>query len=150
MKWQILVNDHAVEVDPESLDRVTEVEPGVYSVLLGGKSFEVRAIATGEGLRLELEGRRFNTVVRDPRDRSRKSAAALGTGRQNIAAPMPGKVIRVLVREGDRVEIGQGLVVVEAMKMQNELKALRPGQVVAVHVRDGETVGAGDTLVVIG
>src|SRR5579864_5883020 len=150
MKWQIVVNDRPVEVDPEGLDGVSEVEPGVYSVLLDGKSFEVRAVRTPEGLRLELDGRRFRAEVRDPRDRSRKSAAALGTGRQNIAAPMPGKVIRVLVREGDAVEIGQGLVVVEAMKMQNELKALRPGQVVDVRVRDGETVGAGDTLVVIG
>jgi biotin carboxyl carrier protein len=63
---------------------------------------------------------------------------------------MPGKVIRVLVHEGDAVEIGQGLVVVEAMKMQNEMKALRAGHVVEVRVRDGNTVGAGDTLVVIG
>ena len=150
MKWRILVNDHVVEVDPERLDSVREVEPGVYSVLLLGKSFEVRAMAMPEGLRLELDGRRFSAEVRDPRDRSRKSAAALGTGRQTIAAPIPGKVVRVLVREGDAVEIGQGLVVVEAMKMQNEMKALRPGQVVEVRVRDGDTVGAGDALVVIG
>ena len=63
---------------------------------------------------------------------------------------MPGKVIRVLVREGDGVEIGQGLVVVEAMKMQNEMKALRSGHVVEVRVRDGDTVTAGDVLVVLG
>jgi biotin carboxyl carrier protein len=150
MRWQILVNDHAVDVDPERLDQVREVEPGVYSVLLDGESFEVRASAAPEGLRLELEGRRLTAEVRDPRDRSRRSASTLGTGRQNIAAPMPGKVIRVLVHEGDAVEIGQGLVVVEAMKMQNEMKALRAGHVVEVRVRDGNTVGAGDTLVVIG
>ncbi len=150
MRWHILVNDHAVDVDPGRLDHVREVEPGVYSVLLDDKSFEVRVIAAPEGLRLELDGRRFIAEVRDPRDRSRKSASALGTGRQNIAAPMPGKVIRVLVQEGDAVEIGQGLVVVEAMKMQNEMKALRAGHVVDVRVRDGDTVGAGDTLVVIG
>ena len=150
MKRQILVNGRPVEVDAERLDHVAQVEPGVYSVLLAGLSFEVRAIASREGLRLELDGRRFTAEVSDPRDRSQRSAAALGTGRQSIAAPMPGKVIRVLVGEGDAVEVGQGLVVVEAMKMQNEMKALRSGQVVEVRVRDGDTVTAGDVLVVLG
>jgi biotin carboxyl carrier protein len=62
---------------------------------------------------------------------------------------MPGKVVRLLVSEGDAVDAGQGLVVVEAMKMQNEMKASRAGRVVEVRVRDGATVGAGDTLVVL-
>jgi biotin carboxyl carrier protein len=150
MKLQILVNGHPVAVDTEQLDQVAQVEPGVYSVLLDGRSFEVRAIASREGLRLELDGRRLTAEVYDPRDRGQRSNAALGTGRQNIVAPMPGKVIRVLVREGDGVEIGQGLVVVEAMKMQNEMKALRSGHVVEVRVRDGDTVTAGDVLVVLG
>ncbi|HEV8042872.1 MAG TPA: biotin/lipoyl-containing protein [Bryobacteraceae bacterium] len=150
MKLQILVNGRLVPVDAEDVQRVAQVEPGVYSVLLGGRSFEVRAVAARDGLRLELSGRRFTAEVRDPRDRAQKSAAALGTGRQNIAAPMPGKVVRVLVGEGDVVEVGQGLVVVEAMKMQNEMKALRGGNVVEVRVRDGDTVSAGDVLVVLG
>ncbi len=150
MKLQILVNGHAVEVDSEDLAGVAQVEPGVYSVLVEGRNFEVRATRTAAGLRLELEGRCFTAEVRDPRDRGQRSAAALGSGRQNVAAPMPGKVIRVLVREGDAVEVGQGLAVVEAMKMQNEMKALRGGRVVEVRVRDGETVSAGDVLVVLG
>jgi biotin carboxyl carrier protein len=62
---------------------------------------------------------------------------------------MPGKVIRVLVNKGDAVEAGQGLVVVEAMKMQNEMKAARPGRVAEVRVQGGDTVGAGETLVVL-
>jgi biotin carboxyl carrier protein len=150
MKLRILVNGHPVEVDAEQLKRVAQVEPGVYSVLSEGRSFEVRMIETAGGPRLEVDGQRFPAEVYDPRDQGRKSEAALATGRQNIAAPMPGKVIRVLVREGDAVEVGQGLVVVEAMKMQNEMKALRVGNVVEVRVRDGETVSAGDTLVVLG
>jgi biotin carboxyl carrier protein len=150
MKLQILVNGRPVEVDAEQLKSVAQVEPGVYSVLAGGRSFEVRAIATQGGLRVEVDGRRYTAEAYDPRDRGQKSAAALATGRQNIAAPMPGKVVRVLVREGDTVEVGQGLVVVEAMKMQNEMKALRVGAVVEVCVRDGDTVSAGDTLVVLG
>ncbi len=150
MKLEVLVNGNAVEVDPEHLEAVVRVEPGVYSVIIGGRSFEAWAITTREGMRLELDGAKLNTEVLDPRASSRRTRASRGGGRQNITAPMPGKVIRVLVSAGDTVEAGQGLVVVEAMKMQNELKALHPGHVLEVRVGDGETVGAGDTLVVIG
>jgi len=145
MKWQILVNDNPVEIDTGDLSAVTQVQPGVYSVLLNGKNFQVRAIGT----RLEVDGRRFTAEVLDPRNTSRRSRTALGTGRQNVNALMPGKVVRVLVREGDVVEPGIGLVVVEAMKMQNEMKASRPGRVAEVRVRDGDTVVAGEALVVL-
>jgi len=149
MKLRVLVNGRALEIDRDRLQALREVEPGVYSVLVDGRSFEVRAVADREGLKLEVDGQRLEAEVIDPRNRSRRERAALGGERQNIVTPMPGKVIRVLVREGDRVEVGQGVVVVEAMKMQNEMKALRTGVVVEVHVKDGETVGAGDALVVL-
>jgi biotin carboxyl carrier protein len=147
MKWQILVNDRPVDIDPLRMDAVTPVEPGVYSVVLDGKSFEVRMIPGTQ--QLQVAGRRFTVEVRDPRNSSRRSRDALGGGRQNVIAPMPGKVIRVLVHEGDAVDAGHGLVVVEAMKMQNEMKASRPGKVVEVRVHDGDTVASGDTLVVL-
>ena len=149
MRWQILVDGRPVEIDPQNLESVREVEPGVYSVLLKGRSFEVRAVTAPDGLHVHTGGQRFTVEVRDPRDASRHSRAAVGSGRQNISTPMPGKVVRLLVSEGDAVDAGQGLVVVEAMKMQNEMKASRAGRVVEVRVRDGETVGAGDTLVVL-
>ena len=153
MKWQILVNGREIEIDPQRLDAVTQVEPGVYSVLLDGESFEVRVgprmNANERELDVEVCGRRFNIEARDPRNFSPRSRSALGAGRQNIAAPMPGKVIRVLVQEGDTIETGHGVVVVEAMKMQNEMKASRPGRIVEIRVRNGDTVGAGDTLVVL-
>jgi biotin carboxyl carrier protein len=149
MKWQILIDGRAVDIDPQHLEAVKEVEPGVYSVLLEGRSFEVRAIAGLQVLNVETGGRRFAVEVRDPRNASRQSRATTGTGRQSVSAPMPGKVIRVLVQQGDAVDIGQGLIVVEAMKMQNEMKASRAGRVVEVRVRDGDTVTAGDTLVVL-
>jgi biotin carboxyl carrier protein len=145
MKWQVLVDEHPVEVDPQLLDAVRQVEPGVYSVLLNGQSFEVRIASPS----LTVNGRRCTVEVRDPRDSSPRTKAAHGGGRQKITAPMPGKVIRVLVSEGDAVEMGQGLVVVEAMKMQNEMKASRPGRVTELRVRDGDTVASGDTLVVL-
>ena len=70
-------------------------------------------------------------------------------GRQNIAAPMPGKVVRVLVSVGDTVEPGQGLIVVEAMKMQNEMKSPKAGIVAEIKTKDGATVAAGEILIVI-
>lgn len=149
MKWQILVNDNPVEIDTDDLGAVRQLEPGVYSVLLNGESFQVRVISTQGGISLEVNGRRFAAEVLDPRNASRKSRALLGTGRQNVNALMPGKVVRVLVQEGDVVQPGSGLVVVEAMKMQNEMKASRPGRVVEVRVRDGDTVVAGEALVVL-
>ena len=80
--------------------------------------------------------------------RGRRSADA-GKGRQNIAAMMPGKVVRVLVAMGDAVEAGEGLVVVEAMKMQNEMKSPKAGRVIEVRTRPEATVAAGEVLVVI-
>jgi biotin carboxyl carrier protein len=149
MKWQILVDGQPIEIDSLRLAAVREVEPGVYSVLLDGRSFEVRATLAPDGLRVEVGSKRFAVEVRDPRNAIRGSRAALGSGRKNISAPMPGKVVRLLVREGDAVDSGQGLVVVEAMKMQNEMKAPRAGRVAEVRVCDGDTVTAGDTLVVL-
>lgn len=149
MKWQILVDGRPVEIDTDRLEAVTEVEPGVYSVVLDGVSREVRIEQTALGVSAEAEGRRFSVEVSNPRDVRRGSEAARGSGRQSILAPMPGKVIRMLVEKGDSVAAGQGLVVVEAMKMQNELKAGRAGHVLEVRAHAGDTVGAGDTLVIL-
>jgi biotin carboxyl carrier protein len=149
MKWQIAVDARTIEIDSEQLAAVRQIEPGVYSVLLDGASYEVRVIETPNGLSAEARSRRFAVDVRDPRDTRKGGTSALGSGRQNIAAPMPGKVVRVLVNVGDTVDVGQGLIVVEAMKMQNEMKASRDGTVIRVSVQGGETVGAGDILVTL-
>jgi biotin carboxyl carrier protein len=149
MKWQVMVDGRAIEIDSQQLDNALQVEPGVYSVLLDGASCEVRIQPSPQGLTANVAGRRFAVEVRDPRDASRGSRETIGSGRQNVTAPMPGKVVRVLVTTGDLVETSQGLVVVEAMKMQNELKANRPGRVIEIRARQGETVGAGDILVVL-
>lgn len=126
-----------------------EVEPGIYSVLLNGRSYEVR-LEPGEGHSIAaVEGRRFAVEVEDPRASRRTSSGVYREGRQSVAAPMPGRVVRLLVGEGERVEAGQGLVVVEAMKMQNEMKAPKAGRVVSLAVRQGDTVAAGETLAMI-
>jgi len=149
MNWEIVVDGRAVEIDKTQLENAVEVEPGVFSVLVSGCSFEVRLPAGGPATSVIAEGRRFSVEVRNPRDASRGSKSALGSGRQNVVAPMPGKVVRLLVKQGDAVETGQGLAMVEAMKMQNEMKATRSARVMEVRVRDGDTVAAGDTLVVL-
>ncbi len=149
MKLQVLVDGRPIPVDSQQLDSVRQVEPGVYWVLLEGASYEIHFQPSPEGLTASVAGRRFRVEVRNPRDASQSSRAAIGSGRQNVTAPMPGKVVRVLVEQGDQVDVGQGLVVVEAMKMQNELKAARPGRVIEIRAREGETVSAGDILVVL-
>ncbi len=119
--------------------------PGSFSVLIGERSYEV--IAAGGEIR--VNGRAFHVQIFDPREmRGRKSAGG-GEGRQKIAAMMPGKVVRVLVAQGDAVEAGQGLVVVEAMKMQNEMKSSKAGRVAEVKTRAEATVAAGEVLMVI-
>ncbi len=128
---------------------IVECEPGIFSILIDGRSYEAKVVPDGEGFYVDLAGHRSRIEVRDPRAMTRRASTGVGEGKQSVTAPMPGKVVRILVVEGDFVEAGAGIVVVEAMKMQNEMKAPRAGTVAQVLVREGDTVGAGDTLAVI-
>ncbi|MBV9746074.1 MAG: biotin/lipoyl-binding protein, partial [Acidobacteriia bacterium] len=104
-------------------------QPHVYSILIDGRSYEARVDNTERGVAVVVDGNRFEIEVRDPRRWLPKSSAAA----QEIAtlsSPMPGKVVHVLVAVGDAVKAGQAILVVEAMKMQNEIKAPRAGSVV--------------------
>ena len=152
MTKQTLVNGR--EVTPAQDGNVVEVQPGVYSVLFGGKSYTVRATRSGPGHALsghimEVRGHILTVEVQDPRDGGRTANQLAAGGPQKVVASMPGKVVRVLVALGDTVEPGQGLVVVEAMKMQNEIKAAKAGKVAQLLARDGHTVTAGEVLLVI-
>jgi len=142
---------------------VAEVRPGVYSVLIGGKSFAARVellnsrqgtsndggAPDGGEYAVQVDGVRYAVLVRDPRRWRRDRTRLALEGRQTVQAPMPGKVIRVLVSEGQTVEAGQGLIVVEAMKMQNEIKSPKAGSVRKVLVAAGQAVNSGETLVVV-
>jgi acetyl/propionyl-CoA carboxylase alpha subunit len=128
---------------------VVEVESGIYSFLINGRSYEARVVTAPDGYYVDLGGHRSVVDVRDPRSVTKRGKGGGGEGRQTVTAPMPGKVVRVLVQEGEEVEAGAGLVVVEAMKMQNELKAPRAGTVVQVKAAVGTTVGHGEMLVAI-
>jgi biotin carboxyl carrier protein len=132
---------------------ILEIGPGSFSILFQGASFDTQIIPEAEGLVVFCRGREFHATVRDPRawkDWKRTDGGLQQThGRQEVVAPMPGKIVRVLVAAGQNVEVGQGLVVVEAMKMQNEIRATKSGQAARLLVREGQTVSAGDPLLVI-
>lgn len=129
--------------------RCLEVEPGVYALLSGDRVFQARVTKSPAAWVVEIAGRQFHVECLDPREASANRRGFGSEGRQNITAPMPGKVVRVLVEEGATVEQGQGLVVVEAMKMQNEMKAPKSGKVIALAARAGSSVAAGQVLVTL-
>ncbi len=130
-----------------------ELSAGTYSILLGGKSFEVRVERAAAGVEVHAGGQVFRAQVLDPRAWQGKRGARHGgleaEGRQQVTAPMPGKVVRVLVKAGDAVEAAQGLLVVEAMKMQNEIRSPRSGTVERLLVVEGQAVNAGEVLAVV-
>ncbi len=134
-----------VESEVERAAEVRQVEPGVYSVLVGGRSYQVRI----EGAVVSIAGQSFRVEVIDPRRWNRDRNHQIAEGLQNITASMPGKVVRVLVAQGDHVEAGQGILVVEAMKMQNEMKAVKAGRVATMAAVAGATVNAGEILATI-
>jgi biotin carboxyl carrier protein len=119
---------------------------GTWSILIDRRSYAVVILSAGE---ISVNGRVFHVGVFDPRELRGRRSAADSSGPQSVTAPMPGRVIRVLVQPGQEVAAGEGLIVVEAMKMQNEMKAPRAGRVAAIKTVTGATVSAGDVLLVI-
>ncbi|HEV2306312.1 MAG TPA: biotin/lipoyl-containing protein [Candidatus Acidoferrales bacterium] len=129
---------------------IVELESGVFSVLLGGTVFEVRVAPAQSGIRIAIDGHEYLVEYEDPRQWRRSGSGSVGAqGRQNITAPMPGKIVRLLVKNGDKVERGQGLLIIEAMKMQNEIKSPKEGIVERVAVAESQPVNAGEVLAVI-
>lgn len=138
------VDGEAVAVNSENALR------DALSLLIGAKSYDVRrTIVAGESV-IDIEGERFTVEVRDPRSlKGRRSAGAGTEGPKKITAPMPGKVVRIVAQAGTDVESGDGVLVIEAMKMQNELKSPKAGKVAKITVKEGDTVNPGDTLAVV-
>ena len=114
-------------------------------------SHEVRCVESGSGgeLAVHADGVVWRTVVNGRRAVGTAGAAAEGDGENRITAPMPGKVVRILVAPGDEIAARQPLVVVEAMKMENEMSASRAGTVKKIPVQEGMSVDAGRVLAVI-
>jgi biotin carboxyl carrier protein len=166
MKFEVRLNGangstkHTVELEPTgtgytiTLDGqwiegdATRVGPDAVSVLIGGQAFEIHIAPSLDGqIKLQSGPHEFTAEIQDPRAwQGRRHGAFEAEGRQQIVAPMPGKVVRLLVNAGDQVEAGQGLVVVEAMKMQNEIRSPKKGKVERLHVKEGQAVNAGEVL----
>ena len=128
---------------------VMRPEEGVYLMLAGDQVYEARAWSElANALRIRLRGQTFEANIIDRKHR-RVMADHGGEGRQNLASPMPGKVVRVLLHAGDEVSVGQGVIVVEAMKMQNEIKSPKAGRVIEVRIAEGATVTANQVLAVV-
>ena len=127
-----------------------KISSGVYSILLDGRSLEIRVEALADGLLLHTAGREYRVEMLDPRSWRRSGGGGIDlAGRQQISAPMAGKIVRVLVTQGQQVETGQGLLVVEAMKMQNEIRSPKTGTVERLLATEGQAVNAGEVLAVI-
>ncbi len=131
-----------------------EIAPGTYSILLDGHSYEARvAPASGNcrGLNhawvVTVAEHDFYLEARDPRQRRYAGQIVAQEGPQDILAPMPGKIVRILVTPGEEVALHQGLLVIEAMKMQNELRAPRAGRVTELHVHEGMGIETGSKLI---
>jgi biotin carboxyl carrier protein len=140
-KLRVQIGDRIIEGD------AVEVATGTYSILVGGHSYEIRVEPTHGGLRVHAGAQEFAVAIDDPRAwRRRRHGAAEAEGRQEVLAPMPGKVVRVLAQQGDDVDAGQGLFVVEAMKMQNEIRSPKKGKLESLLVKEGQIVNAGEPL----
>jgi biotin carboxyl carrier protein len=143
--WLCKVDDEMIEVDAALTAR------DVMSVLVGGDAYEVKRERSLQGeLHLVIGSARYAVDVQDPRSlRTRRAAGGAEAGPQKITAPMPGKIVRVMVAVSDEVKAGQGIIVMEAMKMQNELKSPKEGKVQKILTSEGSTVNPGDTLAII-
>lgn len=123
-----------------------------YSILVDGRSFDFDVSKDGDEMVVASRaGVTRLTIIDQARRMVRTGAAARGhrQGRAELRAMMPGRVVSVLVKRGDEVAAGQGVMIVEAMKMENELKAPRAGKVIEVKVEPGKTVEKNDLLVII-
>jgi biotin carboxyl carrier protein len=156
--YQLLIRREGRRVVAEVDDRhyeleAIEAEQGVYLLLSGGHVYECRVNNTDlkDGVsEIHVGQQAFEITLIDPkRLRHTPSESAEASGRIAVVAAMPGKVVRVMVEAGAVVEAGTGLVVVEAMKMQNEMKSPKAGKVTEVKVAAGATVNAGDVLAVV-
>ena len=137
--WSCRLDGRDIPVD------VAQLGPGRISLLVAGRSYDVSRGASGS---ITVGERSYEVELTDPKSwRGRRGASAAASGPQNLTASMPGKVVRVLAQKGSKIHKGQGVLVIEAMKMQNEIRSPRDGIVSAVLVQEGASVNAGQALV---
>jgi biotin carboxyl carrier protein len=163
MKLQARVRDHVhtLEVTREGasfevrIDGVLQALDLIFSdtshdvMLVGNSCYDVVSVPKPGGYQVNVYNRIFEIDVLDPKQLASGSSKASGLGDGTVRAAMPGRVVKVLVAEGDEVTAGQGLLLLEAMKMQNEIRSPRPGRVTGLAVSPGDTVEAGRLLLTV-
>jgi|SRR6202050_1496223 len=142
-RWSCRLDGRDLEVD------AVLARPDVLSLRIENMAYEIKLERGANDLYLWVGDARFAAEVRDPRSLRGRTRAGDDHGPRKIVAPMPGKVVRLMVREGNEVEPGAGVAVVEAMKMQNEIKSPKKGTIRKILVREGSTVNAGDVLAIV-
>lgn len=123
--------------------------PDVLSLRIGNQAYEVKHELSAGTVQISVGSQCFTAEVCDPRSFRSRSRSDDDHGPRKLTAPMPGKVVRVLVSAGVEVEAGTGVLVVEAMKMQNEIKSPKKGTVQRILVGEGSAVNAGDILAIV-
>ena len=146
-----IIDEHHINVNGKTYTVDFESVSGqpVYSLIADGVSHEAYVAAGDENWQVLLRGHLFPVTVEDEREKRLRSAAGGGvaeTGEFNLKAPMPGLVVAIPVAEGQDVKKGQVLLILESMKMQNELKSPRDGKVQRIKVKAGESVEQKQTL----
>jgi biotin carboxyl carrier protein len=142
-RWTCRLDGRDVEVD------AVLVRPNVLSLRIGNRAFDIKSDRLADDWRLWVGSRPFPAQLRDPRSLRGRTRRDGENGPQKIAAPMPGKIVRLLVGEGDPVALGEGILVMEAMKMQNEIKSPKSGIVRKILVGQGAAVNPGDLLAIV-
>ena len=142
-RWSCRLDGCEIEVD------AVLARPNVLSLRLGNQVCEVVCERVGDDTRIWVGSRRFLAEVRDPRSLRIRTRAADDHGPKKLTAPMPGNVVRILLPQGTTVEAGAGVLVVEAMKMQNEVKSPKKGTIQKILVSEGAAVNAGDVLAIV-
>jgi len=145
---QLSVNGELVEVDFQSV-----ANQPIFSMLLNGDSYEASIFPSDTGYQVLLLGQLFNVTVEDERQRRLRQSSGgptVQSGEFQLRAPMPGLVVTVPVEEGQEVTAGDNLIILESMKMQNELKSPREGVVSRIRVKAGDNVDQNQVLIILG
>lgn len=143
MGWTCRLDGRAIDVD------AVLPRPNVLSLRIGNKAYEVKCERVASDVHIWVGSRRFAAEVRDPRSLRGRSSVVDQHGPKKLTAPMPGKVVRILLAAGTEVEAGTGILVVEAMKMQNEVKSPKKGVLQKIMVTEGAAVNSGDVLAIV-
>lgn len=142
-RWACRLDGREIEVD------AVLARPDVLSLRIGNKAYEIKCERVAQDLHLWVGSARFAAEVRDPRSLRGRVRAVDDHGPRKLTAPMPGKIVRLLMSQGAEVEAGAGVLVVEAMKMQNEIKSPKKGTIGKIVAVVGANVNAGDVLAIV-